>query len=228
MFSLADEVLLAARLEDGVYTTSVLAAQPQPVRRRALVRILQENGLFSFQDAHVTALDEALLSGHGGVDIPGGFRGIVSQGKIVIVPHMTNETSSEQQLFCKPGQVTTVSWGGRTYTLSVYDREEYELYKKVHKMFFKYTIAYDTIHGNLCLRSRREGDYMHPAGRKIGKSLKKLLIEWRVPSFARDGLPLLCDDAGVLLVPGYACDERVRPNEKTKHFLVWQALSETG
>ncbi len=228
LFYLADEVLQAARLGDGGYDVSILSTQPQSVRRRALVRIFQENGLFSFQEAHVTTLDEALLDGHGGVDLLGGYRGIVSQGRITMVLHKEEETACEQPISCKPGQSTVVTWRGRTYRLSVYNRAEYELNENVHKMFFKYAIAYDTIHGSLCLRSRREGDYMHPAGRKIGKTLKKLLIEWRVPSFARDDLPLLCDEVGVLLVPGYACDERVRPDEKTKHFLVWQELSETG
>ena len=95
-------------------------------------------------------------------------------------------------------------------------------------MFFKYAIAYDTIHGSLYLRTRQEGDYLHPAGRGIGKSLKKLLIEWRVPSHLRDTLPLLCDDDGIVLLPGYTCDERVRPHEKTKLFLVWQEISEIG
>ena len=62
---------------------------------------------------------------------------------------------------------------------------------------------------------------MHPSGRRIGKSIKKLMNEWKIPEHTRDLFPLVCDDAGVVLVPGYACDERVKPTADTKHFLVW-------
>ena len=69
---------------------------------------------------------------------------------------------------------------------------------------------------------------MHPAARNIGKSLKKLMNEWHIPAHLRDTYPILCDDVGVVLVPGYGCDERVRPTDDTKHFLVWRFDAEQG
>ena len=95
-------------------------------------------------------------------------------------------------------------------------------------MFLKYAIDYARIQNGLCIRARQIGDTMHPSGRHIGKTIKKLMNEWRIPVNCRDTWPLLCDEAGVLLVPGYACDQRVCPDEKTKHFLVWESLSVTG
>lgn len=228
LFSLADKALSAAHLDDGGYALEAFLEKPQPVRRRMLVRLLQENGHHSFQESHITALDGAVLAGHGGVDIPGGCRLAVSQERIFVVTAESVATDCRQAVDCRPGQTITVSWCGKTYAVSVLNAEEYELAKNVHKMFFKYAIAYDTIHGSLYLRTRQEGDYLRPAGRGIGKSLKKLLIEWRVPSHLRDTLPLLCDDDGIVLLPGYTCDERVRPHEKTKLFLVWQEISEIG
>ena len=97
--------------------------------------------------------------------------------------------------------------------------------EKVHNLLLQSTVDCDKIVGKLRLRCRQEGDYMHPAGRGVGKSIKKLMIEWRIPAHLRDAYPLLCDDAGVVLVPGYACDERVKTDVNSKHYLVCQ-LSE--
>ena len=60
----------------------------------------------------------------------------------------------------------------------------------------------------------------------MGKSLKKWMNEWHIPAHIRDTYPVLCDDAGVILVPGYACDERVHATEDTKHFLVCKTDAE--
>ena len=85
-------------------------------------------------------------------------------------------------------------------------------------MFFKYAVDYDKIKSGLYWRTRQAGDYMHPAGRNVGKSLKTLMSEWHLSG--RNEYPLLCDDDGVMLIPGYCCDERVRTGEDTNHFLV--------
>ena len=93
-------------------------------------------------------------------------------------------------------------------------------------MLLQYAIDCDKIEGEVCVRGRLEGDYMHPSGRGIGKSLKKLMNEWRIPAYQRNSFPILCDDHGVVLVPGYAADERVRVTESTKHYLVCKLIEE--
>ena len=85
---------------------------------------------------------------------------------------------------------------------------------------------YAKIQNGLILRSRSEGDFIRLAGRGVGKSLKKLMNEQHIPAYLRDGFPLLCDEKGVVLVPGVGCDERVAPGGDTKDFLVWMAQNE--
>ena len=71
------------------------------------------------------------------------------------------------------------------------------------------------------MRCRKDGDKFHPAGRKVGKTLKAIFQEMRVPTYERDKILMLCDEQGIVLVSGVACDSRVCPNNSTKHFLVW-------
>ena len=51
--------------------------------------------------------------------------------------------------------------------------------------------------------------------------------ECRIPAYLRDSYPLLCDDLGVVMVPGYAVDERVRVTDNTKDYLVCECKKTT-
>jgi tRNA(Ile)-lysidine synthase len=56
----------------------------------------------------------------------------------------------------------------------------------------------------LVVRSRRAGDRMRPRGMRGSRKIQDILTELRVPAAERDGLPLFCDAAGVILaVPGF-------------------------
>ena len=61
--------------------------------------------------------------------------------------------------------------------------------------------------GGLVLRGRRTGDELALPGRPA-RSLKKILIDRRLPRRLRDGLPLLADGTGVLLAAGLGPDAR--------------------
>ena len=54
--------------------------------------------------------------------------------------------------------------------------------------------------GKVFVRSRRSGDRIRlPGGTK---SIKKLFIDRKIPAARRDCVPILCDDAGILGIPG--------------------------
>ena len=54
--------------------------------------------------------------------------------------------------------------------------------------------------GQLYLRCRQAGDTIRlPGGTK---SIKKLFIDRKIPAAKRDSIPILCDDAGILGIPG--------------------------
>ncbi len=225
LLSLAEEQLLKAKVDDTRFDVHCFIGQPSPIRRRMAVLTLKQWGCYSYDESHLCALDAAICAGKGGVSLPGGVNILVSQGWLQLTSLAVCEHGVVSFPLPRCGEFVDVTWWGESYRIHNMDRASYDSLSNVHKMFFKYSISCDTIHGNLCVRSRREGDYMHPAGRHIGKSLKKLLIEWKVPSLCRDAFPLLCDEEGILLVPGYTCDERVRPHAKTNLFLVWQPIN---
>ena len=67
-----------------------------------------------------------------------------------------------------------------------------------------------TICGVLRARSRREGDFVRING--MNKSVKKLLCDMKLGS-DRDKLPIICDDEGIIWIPGAGLADRARPRE---------------
>ena len=65
--------------------------------------------------------------------------------------------------------------------------------------------------GTVYLRSRQTGDAIRlPGGTR---SLKKLFIDRKIPASRRDQIPILCDDAGILGIPGISVNLDRAANE---------------
>ena len=157
-----------------------------------------------------------MRAGKGKSSVPGCVTIEVGQGRMYLShASVTARYPKEKPLGKFP---YTGFFGSTKFSVTVQDAV---VYRNVHNLFANPVVDYDKIQGRLYVRCRQEGDYLHPADRNIGKTLKKLMNEWRIPANKRATFPIVCDDAGVIMVPGYACDERVKPTEDTKHFLVW-------
>ena len=204
---------------DGGYCVEAFFAQSSVIRRRMIRLLLHMYEIATIEEAHILAVEKVILTGDGSVDLVGPFvlsarQGIVSlreKDAYAVTPPVRIE-----ELPCM------VSFSGKTYAFDILSDEAV----KVHNLLLNNSVDCDKIQGKLCLRCRQSGDYLHAAGRGVGKSLKKWMNEWHIPAHLRDIHPVLCDDAGVILIPGYTCDERVRATEDTKHFLVCKTDAE--
>ena len=78
----------------------------------------------------------------------------------------------------------------------------------------------------LQLKYRQGGERLHPANRGVGVSLSQLFQEVGVPPWLRDSWPLLCDDSGILVVPGICEDQRWV--NKSNLSCLWQPFGLSG
>lgn len=214
---MAGEALTSKHADDSVDSAAFLR-QPPSVRVRMWKRLLAQNGCFSFTEKHIDALEAALSANRGTVYLPDGYYVTVSSDRIKCFDASPERVDGTIAVPILPARIVL---GGQEHVLQMFSRDEMGTFQNVHKKFFKYSIDCDRIQGGLYLRCRRDGDEFHPACRRVGKTLKKLYQELRVPVYYRDTYPLLCDDAGILLMPGVGCDSRACPDDSTKHFLVW-------
>ena len=74
-------------------------------------------------------------------------------------------------------------------------------------------VPFDIINNGLCFRFRREGDSYRYGG--ITHKLKKVFNDRAIPPSVRDRIPIICDNYGILWVPGLPLREGVNLN-KTK------------
>jgi tRNA(Ile)-lysidine synthase len=60
------------------------------------------------------------------------------------------------------------------------------------------------------IRNRRPGDRIRPLGASGSRRLKEVLIDRRVPRWARERLPLLCVGERIAWAPGVTIDDGFR------------------
>ena len=208
----AQDALNAARC-DGGYAVSAFQEQPSVIRRRMIRVLFSSVSNPSFEEIHIRTAEQAVLRGRMSVSLPNGFEFCVVQDVVCVRMASQDAVPTPQVIETFPAEIV---FGKKTLLMDKIPSESVN----VHNLLLHSAIDCDKIEGKLCVRGRQEGDYMHPSGRGIGKSLKKLMNEWRIFPYLRNSYPILCDDSGVILVPGYAVDERVRVTESTNHYLV--------
>ncbi len=99
------------------------------------------------------------------------------------------------------------------YTVNL--EEFYNNSKIVNQKEYHNMIDFDTVIGNLVIRTREPGDDFTFKKRGVTKTLKKLFTEENIPIEIRDRLPVIADDSGVVWVQGFGVNKRCQPiNDK--------------
>jgi len=88
---------------------------------------------------------------------------------------------------------------------------------KVNNSVNTFFVLCDKISGGLFVRPRKEGDRIKLLARP-GKSIKKMLIDERVPKNVRDKIPIIADEEKVLALFGFGTDESVIPENGQECF----------
>ena len=164
-----------------------LRSMPRPQRKRVLERFLKENGVREPEAEHL-ALAEALVFSEkpsARADFPGGVAVGRRYDRLVVLEKQ--ETLAKRQLPC-PGKIILEDLG---LTVSC------EPAKTIENGPAVFTVEPN---GDMYIRARMSGDAMRRSGGT--KSLKKLLIDRKIPAFQRDQIPVLADEKGVLGVYG--------------------------
>ena len=97
-------------------------------------------------------------------------------------------------------------------------------FRFIHKFYFDYS----RIYGILSVRARREGDTIHLAGHEHGKTLKKAMIDAKIPRCRRGLVPVICDERGIIAVDGIGVASRVAVTAETRELLLIQITNNYG
>lgn len=105
---------------------------------------------------------------------------------------------------------------GRRISFSVEMREKDQIIPE--KMYTKW-FDYDTIKNGLCLRYRKQGDYLCVNDSLQSKSLKAYFIHEKVPQTMRSSIPLLAEENHILWVIGHRISAKYKVTEATGRIL---------
>jgi tRNA(Ile)-lysidine synthase len=81
------------------------------------------------------------------------------------------------------------------------DKKVNKTFLKVYKKSIQADLSSAIICGRLFIRPKRDGDSVFYGG--ITRKLKKLFNDRKIPISKRSLIPILCDDKGVVWVPGF-------------------------
>ena len=209
----AEAALIQAKVSGG-YAAAVLQTLPEAVFAAAVRKLCAELALIP-EAKHLALLHKIVYNG-GAVEIGGGVTAVMSQG----IFRIYRQTLPQDEVISgwQGQQALTVL--NKKIDLLYVNIEEFHNGEKNHQFLLANSLDYDTIPITSCFRARRSGDQLTLWHRNVTKSVKKLLIECKVPREQRDSIVLLADGAQVLWLEGIGVGQAYAVTEATKSVLV--------
>ena len=194
---------------------AALAACEPALLGRVLARAVREATGFAPDAWHIDRLCALVHGESGRVQLAGGWFGRLAGGRLWLDPPAA-PTPAAPGAPLAPGTYRSGSFGLRITPVTAAEAEKFQ---NISIRCFNNAIDCDRIIGRAEIRTRRPGDYFHPLGRGVGKSLKKLFNEASVPPQERGRLPIVADEQGILWIYGFGADERCRISAQTARLL---------
>ena len=136
---------------------------------------------------------------------------------------ITRDTTEGQE-FCfeVSGEFTDLSPLNAVFILS--KDKNTETYSNVYKNSIQANLSSAIINGNLYLRSKKDGDTVYYGG--MTHKIKKLFSDAKIPRSIRGLIPILCDDNGVVWVPGFGVRDDGDKSEEREDVFVTLAIND--
>ena len=198
--SLAAEALQRAALDGGGWSVRALRTQPDAVRTRALRQLLRGAAIPKPESSHILAVDRLVLGSAPSAccDLPCGYQAARRYDRLVLERPQTAPAWGPVPLF-DGAQLQIPELGLR---VSCRVEKNLQNFSEIQKSPSTFAYKYDMMStdSGLCLRPRRTHDAIRLAGGT--RSLKKLLIDRKIPAGERALLPVIADRQGVIAVYG--------------------------
>ena len=164
---------------------------------------------------HIEAVRELFYKeGNKEQSLPNGICARREFDKVFIGKQAEAEKNSETKQVHIPGEIEIEGIGVFEFTCLEYDKSKIIPEKTYTKWF-----DYDKIIKSLVLRTRQTGDYLTIDEALSKKTLKKYLIQEKVPQRERDKTYVLADGNHILWVIGYRISQYYKVGPRTKKIL---------
>jgi tRNA(Ile)-lysidine synthase len=207
-------------IEQNNYKIAELSALHPALRARVFHIFIENISGKRGEYIHIKALEELIFRGKGEVALPNNTKACVKEG------NLTQTFGKEKPIpYSFPLEEGEIMIPNLDLRLKITKLEKKFLKNEINYSFInKIAFNCDIISENLVIRSKKVGDSYHPFGRKIGKSLKKLYNEAKLPISIRDYNPIIADNNGIRWVYGFGADESAKITEETEKIIMIEKI----
>ncbi len=198
----------------GGYDASGMAGLHPAVFAAAVRKLCEEHTVIPTAK-HIELIRKIVYNG-GAVEISGGIYAVSSQGCFRIVYPKSADSGDECPVI--PGGDFGIN--NKCFELSLLNIYEFNNRQQFDKNLFANSLDYDTIPLTSVFRTRKSGDVFTLPRRNVTKSVKKLMIELRIPREERGSIVLLADGGRVLWAEGVGASRDSAVNETTRRVLI--------
>ncbi len=214
-FEAAVSDLLDCERKKGSMPLSVLGKAHPSILSRALLKLYAEVSGESLSSVHIADICRMIKEGkRGELHLP--YRVTVSVDSSVSFFVETNKIKEKTAPFFAKLTEGINSFEALDFVLSVrginkgvaekcesIDEKQFEhgYPFNIYNSLIKITLNNDKIKGTVFVRNRRESDVYLLGGHR--RKLKKLFCDKKIPREMRDRLPIVCDEEGILWIPGF-------------------------
>ncbi len=208
----ADKLLTVAEKGKNIFDRQLLLNHNYAVSAEVLFKAYKNFSSRSLDNKKVKAL-QGLLKDGGRLQLYGNDFAEVKKDYI----RFYRADIKSKTVFCIADDFPfSVDMNDFTVTLEKFNNNS----KIVNQNCFDNMIDYDTVVGNLVLRTRNPGDEFTFIKRNVTKSLKKLFTEENIPVELRDQLPVISDDVGVVWVQGFGVTKRCFSSKSSRNIVL--------
>lgn len=185
-------------IENGSADVEALSKMHPAILSRVLLRWGKENGCALMQ-THLEKLCNLIFNKrHFSYHLPNRMRFLCKDGVCRFI-HENEACTSKKELFVRIAPEDPVELPCGLFLLSEDQNDNFS--SNIYNFSIKANLRSAIIKGELFLRNRREGDCYFYGG--MTHKLKKLFSDKKIPLQVRESLPILCDEKGIVWVPGF-------------------------
>lgn len=185
------------------YSVETLKNLPDCVLKRTAALIIEKETGIKPESKHINDIVNIIRNG-GSAQICGGncFR----TRKEMLEKFLPNCKSEDYSFYLTEGRTDFSSY---FVNANIIYKKDLTDTQKIHKQMLDIFMDCDKIIGKLVIRNKRSGDTFSPSGFNGRKKLKKMFQEKGIAPEKRDSYPVICDDSGIIAVPGFGVSKRV-------------------
>ena len=204
---------------------ATLSSLDSPILHRVILMKFEQTTKYRLESVHLISVARLIREGkdNSSVSLPCKMQAIIESGCLVF--RLEGRFSGNtQKCSTDCGYIFDLEWGDNPISsdasvITLCSEEHCEKYnlsqQNLYKIFIQQTVDFDKINGKLYVRSKNNGDAYKFKG--MTRKLKKLFNERGISQKDRATLPVICDESGIIWVPGFDPSDRVLCSKDTKN-----------